>query len=90
MDINILFLLILSFVRENFVHPILYVIFLVGKMQRHTHNFITDKDFKFLSSNGINTIKIHVQWWIAYDLNPPAPFIGGSLQSLDDDFKWVE
>ena len=90
MDINILFLLILSFVMENFVHLIFYFIFLVGKMQRHRRGFIIDKAFKLLSRNVINTAKIHVWWWISYDMNPPTLFIGGYLQSLDDDFKWAE
>lgn len=57
---------------------------------RHRSSFITDKDFKFLSRNGINTVRIPVGWWIAYDPNPPAPFVGGSLQSLDNAFKWAD
>lgn len=57
---------------------------------RHRSSFVTDKDFKFLSRNDINTVRIPVGWWIAYDPDPPAPFIGGSLQALDEAFKWAD
>ncbi|KAI7730762.1 hypothetical protein M8C21_002703, partial [Ambrosia artemisiifolia] len=34
---------------------------------------------------------IHVtMWWIAFDPNPPAPFIGGSLEALDNAFSWAQ
>ncbi|XP_057818359.1 glucan 1,3-beta-glucosidase isoform X2 [Cryptomeria japonica] len=57
---------------------------------KHRSSFITEKDFGFLLKNGINTVRIPVGWWIAYDPNPPAPFIGGSLQALDNAFTWAQ
>lgn len=56
----------------------------------HRSSFITEKDFEFLSGNGINTVRIPVGWWIAYDPNPPAPFIGGCLEALDNAFLWAK
>ncbi|XP_057786570.1 probable glucan 1,3-beta-glucosidase A isoform X1 [Salvia miltiorrhiza] len=57
--------------------------------KRHRNNFITVEDFNFLYRHGINTVRIPVGWWIAYDPIPPPPFIGGSLQALDNAFSWA-
>lgn len=35
-------------------------------------------------------MRIPVGWWIAFDSNPPAPFIGGSLEALDNAFSWAQ
>uniref|UniRef100_A0A0D9XJ32 Uncharacterized protein n=1 Tax=Leersia perrieri TaxID=77586 RepID=A0A0D9XJ32_9ORYZ len=35
-------------------------------------------------------VRIPVGWWIASDPNPPAPFVGGSLEALDNAFIWAE
>ena len=48
------------------------------------------EDFDFLYRHGINAVRIPVGWWIAYDPNPPAPFIGGSLERLDNAFSWAQ
>ncbi|KAG6500692.1 hypothetical protein ZIOFF_040542 [Zingiber officinale] len=56
----------------------------------HRSNFVSSQDFAFLSQHGINTVRIPVGWWIAYDPDPPAPFIGGSLAALDRAFAWAE
>ena len=48
------------------------------------------EDFDFLYRRGINAVRIPVGWWIAYDPNPPAPFIGGSLKALDNAFSWAQ
>ncbi|KAK2970891.1 hypothetical protein RJ640_029693, partial [Escallonia rubra] len=58
--------------------------------ERHRKNFITVEDFKFLHRRGINTVRIPVGWWIAFDPNPPAPFIGGTLEALDNAFSWAQ
>nr|GMC70680.1 probable glucan 1,3-beta-glucosidase A [Ipomoea batatas] len=50
---------------------------------------VMEEDFKFISSNGLNAVRIPVGWWIAYDPNPPKPFVGGSLKALDNAFKWA-
>lgn len=59
-------------------------------MNDHWNNFINESDFEFLSSKGINAVRIPVGWWIASDPNPPAPFVGGSLNALDNAFTWAE
>ncbi|XP_002987782.2 probable glucan 1,3-beta-glucosidase A [Selaginella moellendorffii] len=56
---------------------------------RHRNNFITEGDFQFLASKGINAVRIPVGWWIAYDPNPPKPFVGGSMKALDNAFTWA-
>ncbi|XP_042397655.1 uncharacterized protein LOC121988352 [Zingiber officinale] len=38
----------------------------------------------------VTCVRIPVGWWIAYDPDPPAPFIGGSLAALDSAFAWAE
>ncbi|CAK9163294.1 unnamed protein product [Ilex paraguariensis] len=59
-------------------------------LKRHRNSFITVDDFNFLYRHGINTVRIPVGWWIAFDPNPPAPFIGGSLEALDNAFSWAQ
>ncbi|XP_027076107.1 probable glucan 1,3-beta-glucosidase A isoform X3 [Coffea arabica] len=58
-------------------------------LKKHRNTFITIEDFDFLYRNGINTVRIPVGWWIAFDPNPPAPFIAGSLEALDNAFSWA-
>ncbi|KAF7139432.1 hypothetical protein RHSIM_Rhsim07G0200700 [Rhododendron simsii] len=58
-------------------------------MWDHWNTFITEEDFKFMSRNGINTVRIPVGWWIAKGPTPPAPYVGGSLQLLDKAFSWA-
>ncbi|KNA05014.1 hypothetical protein SOVF_194390 [Spinacia oleracea] len=59
-------------------------------LEEHRNSFITISDFYFLSTHGINTVRIPVGWWIAFDPDPPAPFIGGSLAALDNAFSWAQ
>lgn len=71
------------------IFDFLFAIFLV-KLQRHRNSFITIEDFKFLYRHGINAVRIPVGWWIAFDPNPPAPFVGGALEALDNAFSWAQ
>lgn len=59
-------------------------------MQIHRDTFITIQDFYFLYRHEINTVRIPVGWWIASEPDPPAPFIGGSLEALDNAFSWAQ
>ncbi|XP_020537974.1 probable glucan 1,3-beta-glucosidase A isoform X2 [Jatropha curcas] len=59
-------------------------------LKKHRNSFITMEDFKFLYRHGINAVRIPVGWWIAFDPDPPAPFIGGSLEALDNAFSWAQ
>lgn len=58
-------------------------------LKEHRNNFITGQDFNFLYMHGINTVRIPVGWWVAYDPSPP-PYIGGSLEALDNAFSWAQ
>lgn len=59
------------------------------KLQDHWNSYVVEDDFKFMSDNGLNAVRIPVGWWIKYDQKPPAPFVGGSLQALDNAFSWA-
>ncbi|KAH7860445.1 hypothetical protein Vadar_013519 [Vaccinium darrowii] len=59
-------------------------------LKKHRNSFITVEDFDFLYKHGINTVRIPVGWWIAFDRNPPAPFVSGSLEALDNAFSWAQ
>ncbi|XP_047341605.1 probable glucan 1,3-beta-glucosidase A [Impatiens glandulifera] len=58
--------------------------------KKHRNKFITIEDFDFLHQHGINSVRIPVGWWIAFDPNPPYPYIGGSLEALDNAFTWAQ
>ncbi|XP_043693518.1 probable glucan 1,3-beta-glucosidase A [Telopea speciosissima] len=59
-------------------------------MQEHWSTFIVEDDFKFISKNGLNAVRIPVGWWIASDPKPPKPYVGGSLNALDNAFLWAQ
>uniref|UniRef100_A0A5B6YQG3 Uncharacterized protein n=1 Tax=Davidia involucrata TaxID=16924 RepID=A0A5B6YQG3_DAVIN len=59
-------------------------------MRDHWNTYIVEDDFKFMSQNGLNAVRIPVGWWIRFDQTPPKPFVGGSLQSLDNAFTWAQ
>ncbi|AET04533.2 putative glucan 1,3-beta-glucosidase [Medicago truncatula] len=58
-------------------------------MRDHWKTYITEEDFRFMSENGLNAVRIPVGWWIAKDPTPPKPFVGGSLKTLDNAFTWA-
>ncbi|CAL5348736.1 unnamed protein product [Camellia sinensis] len=57
-------------------------------MKKHWGTFIVEEDFKFISENGINAVRIPVGWWIASYSKPPHPYVEGSLEALDNAFLW--
>lgn len=59
-------------------------------MKDHWSTFIVEDDFRFISENGLNAVRIPVGWWIASDPTPPKPFVGGSLEALDNAFSWAQ
>uniref|UniRef100_A0A0D9WEA6 Uncharacterized protein n=1 Tax=Leersia perrieri TaxID=77586 RepID=A0A0D9WEA6_9ORYZ len=59
-------------------------------LRNHWSTYIVEDDFKFISKSGLTAVRIPVGWWIASDPNPPPPYVGGSLQTLDNAFKWAE
>ncbi|KAH7567787.1 hypothetical protein JRO89_XS07G0149000 [Xanthoceras sorbifolium] len=58
-------------------------------MREHWNTFIVEDDFKFIAGNGLDAVRIPVGWWIASDPTPPQPYVGGSLQALDNAFTWA-
>ncbi|KAL0305089.1 UNVERIFIED_CONTAM: putative glucan 1,3-beta-glucosidase A [Sesamum angustifolium] len=58
-------------------------------MRNHWSTYITEDDFRFMFQNGLNAVRIPVGWWIIYDPVPPKPYVGGSLQALDNAFEWA-
>lgn len=42
-----------------------------------------------MSLEGLNAMRILVEWRIAQEPTPPKPFVGGSLQALDNAFTWA-
>ncbi|KAG8377368.1 hypothetical protein BUALT_Bualt08G0025800 [Buddleja alternifolia] len=58
-------------------------------MRKHWSTYIVEDDFRFMSQNGLNAVRIPVGWWIKYDPTPPKPFVGGSLEALDNAFAWA-
>ncbi|KAK4740860.1 hypothetical protein SAY87_024448 [Trapa incisa] len=59
-------------------------------MRDHWRTFIVEEDFKWMSENGLDGVRIPVGWWIASDPTPPLPYVGGSLQALDNAFSWAQ
>ncbi|KAK6922982.1 Glycoside hydrolase, family 5 [Dillenia turbinata] len=59
-------------------------------MHDHWNSYITEQDFNFMSTNGLDAVRIPVGWWIAQDPTPPRPFVGGSLNALDNAFTWAQ
>ncbi|XP_048335964.2 probable glucan 1,3-beta-glucosidase A isoform X1 [Ziziphus jujuba] len=59
-------------------------------LEEHRNTYITADDFRFLSENGLNAVRIPVGWWIAKDPAPPLPFVGGSVNFLDNAFTWAQ
>ncbi|KAF7843596.1 putative glucan 1,3-beta-glucosidase A [Senna tora] len=59
-------------------------------MKEHWNTFIVEDDFKFIAKNGLNAVRIPVGWWTTRDPTPPPPYVGGSLQILDNAFLWAQ
>ncbi|KAL4192899.1 hypothetical protein AMTRI_Chr06g174280 [Amborella trichopoda] len=59
-------------------------------MNDHRKIYIVEDDFRFMSNNGINSMRIPVGWWITSDSTPPDPYVGGSLNALENAFTWAE
>ncbi|XP_047045012.1 probable glucan 1,3-beta-glucosidase A [Lolium rigidum] len=59
-------------------------------LKNHWRTYIVEEDFRFISESGLTAVRIPVGWWIASDPSPPAPYVGGSLKTLDNAFKWAE
>ncbi|PRQ48842.1 putative glucan 1,3-beta-glucosidase [Rosa chinensis] len=56
--------------------------------------YITEDDFKYMSSNGLNAVRILVGWWIAYKgQTRTSPFVRGAgdcLKALDNALTWAK
>jgi glucan 1,3-beta-glucosidase len=56
------------------------------KIEEHYQNFITEKDFEFLSNHGINSVRIPIGHWLFGDF-PPFP---KTIEYLDEAFQHAE
>jgi glucan 1,3-beta-glucosidase len=68
------------------------------RLHKHWRTFITQDDFAWLASIGINAVRIPVGHWIfgpgypyhrTYGKNP-SPFVEGGIEILDQAFDWAE
>uniref|UniRef100_A0A0E0EX43 Uncharacterized protein n=1 Tax=Oryza meridionalis TaxID=40149 RepID=A0A0E0EX43_9ORYZ len=61
-------------------------------LQDHWNSFITEDDFRFISSKGLNAVRIPVAWWITRDSGPPChpPNYPGYQAVLDRAFVWAD
>jgi aryl-phospho-beta-D-glucosidase BglC (GH1 family) len=62
-------------------------------VQDHWNKFITKEDFRFISSNGLNAVRIPVAWWITKRDDIPSchpPNYPGYQAVLDNAFDWAE
>lgn len=56
----------------------------------HRASFISESDWKYMASVGINTVRIPVGYWIAQKAIPDWPFVRGGLEALDAAFVFAE
>ncbi|KAG0492897.1 hypothetical protein HPP92_006295 [Vanilla planifolia] len=72
--------------------PSVFLLNVVGQLQGEfqvTNDYGHDKASSVMT-NGITVVRIQVGWWIMFEPNPPSPFVGGSLQALDNVVNWAE
>lgn len=56
------------------------------RLKYHRDHFITERDFAYLASHGINSVRIPIAHWIFGDT---PPYVGG-IEYLDRAFDWAE
>ncbi|PRP84628.1 hypothetical protein PROFUN_07878 [Planoprotostelium fungivorum] len=72
-------------------------------MNKHWSTFITEDDFKIMSSYNLNAVRLPVGWWHIYDtqggvgkarlnqhIEPIDSYAYGALQYIDKAFEWGE
>ncbi|RCV43120.1 hypothetical protein SETIT_9G269700v2 [Setaria italica] len=65
----------------------------VSMLQDHWSTFIVEDDFSFISSNGLNAVRIPVAWWITNEANTPSchpPSYPRYQAVLDKAFDWAD
>lgn len=70
------------------------------RLREHWDTFITEDDFAWIASHGLNAVRIPVGFWIfgsasGYPYHPkyngkPHPFVDGGIERLDRAFDWAE
>lgn len=70
------------------------------RLREHWDTFITEEDFAWIASHGLNAVRIPVGFWIfgsasGYPYHPkyngnPHPFVDGGIERLDRAFDWAE
>lgn len=73
----------------------------VTVLKQHWSTFITEGDFRRLSSSGVNVVRVPIGWWMIYDpwggaskaplhyYVTPTNFVVGGLTYLDRAFDWA-
>ena len=59
-------------------------------LAHHRSTFVTESDWVYMASLGINTVRVPVGYWMAEGLSPEYPFVAGSLAALDAAFGFAE
>ena len=56
------------------------------RLQRHRDTFITEEDFAWIASTGLNTVRVPVPWWM---FGQAAPYVG-CMQEVQNAFVWAQ
>jgi len=71
-------------------------------MENHWNTFITEDDFRVMSSYNLNTVRVPIGWWQIYDTVggsakaqlkqhiDPVNYLPGALKYIDKAFDWGE
>ncbi|GIW77844.1 MAG: beta-glucosidase [Phycisphaerae bacterium] len=55
-------------------------------IHHHRETFITERDFRWLSERGINSVRLPVGYWL---FEPDGPFVGG-VEYFEQALEWCE
>uniref|UniRef100_A0A0D9XJ30 Uncharacterized protein n=1 Tax=Leersia perrieri TaxID=77586 RepID=A0A0D9XJ30_9ORYZ len=65
----------------------------VSILQDHWNTYIVEDDFSFISSHGLNAVRIPIAWWITKQNDTPSchpPNYPGYQAVLDKAFDWAD
>lgn len=58
----------------------------IRRIEKHRQTFVTEHDFEWLASHGINLVRIPVGYWLFEKIDGFTP----TVQYLDDAMRWAE
>jgi len=62
----------------------------VAMMMQHRATYITKRDFEEIAALGMNSVRVPFSYWIISGPRTGEPFIGPSVEYLDNAFDWAE